>query len=139
MFSSRFLIALGLSVLWTATLAVAQPPGANYDEAKVPPYTLPDPLVMANGQKVADAETWRKQRRPEILELFETHMYGRSPGRPEAMTCEVTSVDKQALGGKAVRKEVSIHFTGKQGRAADGPPDLPAQRGQAADARRSWA
>jgi hypothetical protein len=22
---------------------------SNYDEAKVPPYTLPDPLVMANG------------------------------------------------------------------------------------------
>jgi hypothetical protein len=33
------------------------------------------------------------------------------------MTCQVTSCDEQALGGKAVRKEVSIRFTEKQ----DGP------------------
>ena len=33
------------------------------------------------------------------------------------MTFEVTSVDRQALGGKATRKEVSVFFTGKK----DGP------------------
>ena len=41
--------------------AAAQPPEANYDEAKVPKYTLPDPLVMQNGERVTDAETWRTQ------------------------------------------------------------------------------
>ena len=54
---------------------------ANYDESKVPDYTLTDPLVMANGSKVADADSWRLKRRPEILKLFQDHVYGRSPGK----------------------------------------------------------
>jgi len=97
--------------------ADAQRPGVNYDEAKVPEYTLPDPLVMANGDKVTDAQTWYGKRRPEILKLFETHVYGRSPGRPEEMTFDVTSCDDRALGGQATRKEVSVWFTGRK----DGP------------------
>ncbi len=90
---------------------------ANYDESKVPPYTLPDPLVLANGQRVADAETWRTRRRPEILELFRTHVYGRSPGRPEAMTFKVFDDEPNALGGKATRRQATVFFTGKD----DGP------------------
>ena len=97
--------------------AAAQAAEANYDEAKVPQYTLPDPLVLANGDKVTDAETWRTKRRPEILQLFRTHMFGRSPGRPEGMTWEVFDCDKQALGGTATRKQVTVYFTGKK----DGP------------------
>jgi len=34
------------------------------------------------------AETWIQRRRPEILELFERNMYGRSPGRPEGLRFE---------------------------------------------------
>ena len=89
----------------------------NYDESKVPKYTLPDPLLMANGQKVADAKMWQTTRRPEILELFRTHVYGRSPGRPAKIKFEVTSLDRKALGGLATRKEISVFFTGKN----DGP------------------
>jgi len=40
---------------------------SNYDEAKVPPYTLPDPLVTSDGRRVTDAAMWRSRRRPEIL------------------------------------------------------------------------
>jgi len=29
----------------------------NYDEDKVPPYTLPDPLVLQNGQPMRDTDT----------------------------------------------------------------------------------
>src|SRR5438445_1711259 len=77
----------------------------NYDEAKVPKYTLPDPLVMRDGTKGADAKTWTDKRRPEILKLYEDHVYGKTPGgRPKEMTSEVTAVEKSALGGKAVRK-----------------------------------
>jgi hypothetical protein len=86
----------------------------NYDESRVPQYTLPDPLVLSSGGRVNDAETWRTRRRGEILRLFETEVYGRSPGRPAALSFEVTSTDRQALGGKAVRKQVSVYFTGRK-------------------------
>jgi hypothetical protein len=87
---------------------------ANYDETKVPAYTLPDPLVCADGTAVKDAQTWRQKRRPEILKLFEEHVYGKAPGRPESMTFMTTSVNKDALGGLATRKEVTVYFTGRQ-------------------------
>jgi hypothetical protein len=83
----------------------------NYDESKVPQYTLPDPLVTAGGQQVTNAEDWFQKRRPEILELFRSQMYGRSPAPPADVRCAVTSAEPRALGGKAVRKEVSVFFT----------------------------
>jgi len=84
----------------------------NYDEAKVPAYTLPDPLVLADETRVTDARTWREHRRPEILRLFEDEVYGRARGRPAAMRFRVGSTDTRALDGVATRKEASILFTG---------------------------
>ncbi len=106
-----------LAGLMLALQTPARSQDANYDESKVPKYTLPDPLVLAGGDRVTDAETWRTKRRPEILALFEAEVYGRSPGRPKAMTFKVSSVDNEALGGKATRKEVSVYFSGEE----DGP------------------
>jgi hypothetical protein len=86
----------------------------NYDESKVGTYTLPDPLVMENGQKVRDAKTWYSKRRPEILQLFEENVYGKRPGAPKDMHFEVFDVDKHALGGKAIRKQVTVYFSAKK-------------------------
>src|ERR1035438_10693919 len=61
----------------------------NYDEAKVGTYTLPDPLLLANGKAVRDAKTWNESRRAEIVRLFEENEYGRAPGRPAAMSLDV--------------------------------------------------
>src|SRR5438874_9985749 len=104
-------------LLLVALAASAQHNDVNYDEAKVPKYTLPDPLILQNGQPVRNAKTWNEKRRPELLELFRVEMYGRRPGKPEHMTFELEAIDKQALGGKAVRKEATVYFTGKK----DGP------------------
>src|SRR5688500_18643644 len=100
----RFILlcTVGMCLLMPS-LVCAQGEEANYDEAKVGNYTLPDPLVMASGEKVATADAWRQHRRPELLKLFETHVYGKSPGRPLEMSFEVTSVGPKALGGKATR------------------------------------
>ena len=93
---------------------VAQSADANYDEAKVPKYRLPDPLLMADGQKVRNRRMWDERRRPELLALFESQMFGKAPGRPAEMTFELSSIEKAALGGKAIRKEVTVYLYGKK-------------------------
>jgi hypothetical protein len=107
------LIVLFFAIFFTMLPSHAQPAAANYDESKVPKYTLPDPLILANGKKVTNAKTWREKRRAEILELFTTQVYGRAPGRPSKMRFRVNSTDPRALDGKATRKEVSVLFTGE--------------------------
>jgi len=96
---------------------MAQAPDANYDEAKVPAYVLPDPLTLASGAPVKDGQTWRSQRRAEILRLFEQDVYGRSPGKPDGVKAETLEVEPRALAGTATRKQVRILLTGR----SDGP------------------
>lgn len=111
--SARALIGLALlsAALLSARAARSQaPPEANEDESKVPPYTLPDPLVLADGKKVADARTWTQARRPELMRLFESHVYGRTPAGGPKARFQVTKTDLAALGGRATRKDVAITF-----------------------------
>ncbi|HEX7862011.1 MAG TPA: acetylxylan esterase [Verrucomicrobiae bacterium] len=108
MFSKLWLL-VGVCVLaWLVRASFAA--DANYDESKVGDYKLPDPLVMENGDPVKDAKTWKEKRRPELLRLFETHVYGKSPGKPEKIFFKRTSEDKNALGGRATRREIDIYF-----------------------------
>src|SRR6476469_9626963 len=107
------LATLCLTILLTTLLPVhtkAQD-SINYDESKVPPYTLPDPLILPNGKRITTAEQWTQQQRPAMLKLFAENVYGRMPGKPEQMHFMVNSVDSSALGGKAIRKQVTIFFT----------------------------
>ena len=108
---SIFLVAL-------SSWALAQThSGANYDEAHVPTYTLPDPLVMENGQAVHTPSQWAQQRRPELLSLFSEYVYGHTLGDDAmAMTHEIIAVDSQALGGLATRKEVALYLTADHSR-----------------------
>ena len=100
-----------LIVLFISSFSVtAQPKGYLYDESKVAAYELPDPLVCLDGTKVTDSKSWLNKRRPEIFRLFEDEVYGRSPGKPKAMRIEVVEEGKEALGGKAMRRQVVIHL-----------------------------
>jgi hypothetical protein len=86
------------------------PQVANEDESRVPTYVLPDPLVLTDGRKVADARTWTAQRRPELRRLFETHVYGRTPAGGPRPRFTVAKTDPSTHGGRAIRKEVTIAF-----------------------------
>ncbi|MDO4573902.1 MAG: acetylxylan esterase [Planctomycetia bacterium] len=90
----------------------------NYDEAKVPSYTLPDPLVCLDGMRVQSVSDWETKRRPEILKLFRDQMYGylpeilaRAGNHPDFVKFEVAEQGNDALGGTAIRKQVVITFT----------------------------
>ena len=111
--SAWLLVFVGL-----ASVGVGQKFEANYDEARVGSFTLPDPLVAQDGTKIASPAQWRSVRRPELLQLFATQMYGRTPiGRTAKMTFVPVSTVSGALDGHATRKEIDILFTGQ----ADGP------------------
>ena len=82
----------------------------NYDESKVPAYTLPDPLVLQSGERVKDAATWYNQRRKELIELFETEQFGKIPGRSD-ISFKVFDAGTPVFDGKAIRKQVTIYLT----------------------------
>ena len=85
----------------------------NFRDENIPAYTLPDLFTLNDGSKVVDAEDWRNKRRPEILELFRKHAYGRAPvGRPKGMIFKVYDQDPNAMDGTATRKQIEINFSG---------------------------
>ena len=81
---------------------------ANYDKSKIPPYTLEDPLVFADGRKVETSADWVK-RRKEILGIFAREMYGEEPPKPEAVVTELVD-EKQAVDGHAIRRQYRMWF-----------------------------
>lgn len=81
----------------------------NYDEAKVPDYTLPDPLAFADGRPVAQASDW-PARRAEILELFETEVYGKTPETQLPMEVEDFAEVLNAQDGTIIQHQVILRF-----------------------------
>ena len=85
------------------------PNPVNYDEAKAGPHsTLPDPLVLKNGRKVADAKTWWEKRRPEIVEDFDREVYGRVPKTAPGIEWRVASTAAEKVGGIPVTTKALV-------------------------------
>ena len=75
------------------------PNHANYDEAIANPCPiLPDALTLKSGKKVTSAEVWNKTRKPEIIELFESEVYGRMPKNIPKVNWTVKIEDKEIVG-----------------------------------------
>ena len=87
------------------------PNHANYDESKANPFpNLPDVLTLKNGKKVATAEMWWHQRRPEIVEDFEREILGRVPGNVSKVTWTVTNTVQTTVGSiPVIGKELVGH------------------------------
>ncbi|MCL2304069.1 MAG: acetylxylan esterase [Planctomycetaceae bacterium] len=94
----------------------AEVPPVILEESKVPEYVLPDPLFSLDGEEITTAEQWVEKRRPELLELFKKHIYGRVPLEQMrqsnlATKSEIADKDENALGGKATRLQMEITLT----------------------------
>lgn len=84
---------------------------ANYDEALVPEYTLPDVMTCMDGTKVVDKDVWENKRRPELMQLFTLYMYGKMPVPDSTFRCEVMGKDRLIMKKKAVRRDIMLHLT----------------------------
>jgi hypothetical protein len=107
-------LLLTITILIGLTMSESPQHAANYNEAKVAKYELPDPLAMQDGTRVNSTKDWVEKRRPEVLELFREHVYGHSPERPSGLNFKVIQNDNTALGDQAIRREVLITFARKE-------------------------
>lgn len=108
--ATRSRLVLLILVLSTMTEADAQPAGFNYDEAKVPKFELPALLTATDGTKITTAEQWELERRPEVLQLFQQHVFGKLPEKLAKIRTRQRS-SSIAANGKAIRREVTVFFT----------------------------
>jgi len=79
--------------------------------------TLLDPLTMRNGEPVRDTRMWTEQRRPDLIAMFEDQVYGKTPADRLPVHNGPAVTDNKALGGKAIRKQITIFFSQR----IDGP------------------
>src|SRR3712207_5051165 len=93
-----------LVFIWSGAFMPVLAQTFNYDESLVGTYTLPDPLITQSGKKVCNSRVWKNTRRQEISNLFEENVYGKLPASTNAVHFKVTSIDPNALQGKATKK-----------------------------------
>lgn len=78
---------------------------------EVPNYDLPELLVSNDGTAIGNSEDWVNIRRPEIVALFENSVYGKIPEMELDISYKLVKIDKNALDGKAIQKEVIATFS----------------------------
>lgn len=94
----------------TIDTAARNRPQSNFDEAKVPAWTLPPLLDPAGNGRAATPADWTR-RRGELLRIFRQEVFGVSPPRPENLTFDVIETDPQAMDGAATRKRIAARFS----------------------------
>lgn len=110
----RFLLHfLAFIILTNATFGA---PKANYDESKVPQIKLPNILSIPGGSFTAEsALDWNQKVRPALADIFENKIYGEIPPRPAKEVFEVVEASDDALGGKAIRRQIKITVADAKG------------------------
>ncbi|MUH35489.1 acetylxylan esterase [Zobellia amurskyensis] len=83
-------------------------PEANYDETKIPKFSVPDPLTSFSGLTITDSLQWEEKRKLEIFQFFEKQIYGKVPALLDEYSFKVIEQDNNALGGKAQRKQIAV-------------------------------
>ncbi len=75
------------------------------------PEELPEILISEEGKEISEREFWENNRKPEILELFRSEVYGQFPAdfSPD-VSFEEISTNHNVLNGKGIRKQIIIHL-----------------------------
>ena len=98
----------GIKLAFLLSVLIGSAHSQNYDESKVPPYTLPDALKTLNNTAVTEKTKWETTRRREILTLFENNIYGQMPKTYDYIKFSVKNENPSAMNGRAYLKEVLI-------------------------------
>ncbi len=109
----------GIAVLGALCAVIVALSGADAkaDVEEGDSLKLPEIMVTLDGEAVTSVAQWRQTRRDEILDLFRTHVYGRSPDAPVEMSYKTFEEDPHALGGKALRRQVALTLSTEAGEA----------------------
>ena len=108
------LTAAGISACSSPRALHAQtnPAELNYDEAKVPAYTLPDPLVARTARRSTARPPGSRSAGLSCSRSSRTRSTGAIPPRPDGFHYQVFEEDTQALGGLATRRQIRLLFDG---------------------------
>ncbi len=82
-------------------LFAAEPEDINYDESKIPAYTLP--ALNAN-----DRDHWETTRRAEVIRLLEDHVYGRTPNNPVRIEATLLEGPTEVFENAAIRRQMRL-------------------------------
>ena len=77
---------------------------------------VPDVLERLDRKgRVANALEWSREARGQILEFFDSQVYGAIPPRPDSQKFELIESSDDALGGKALRRQIKITVADAKG------------------------
>jgi hypothetical protein len=100
-----FALVLVAAAIQLASVAAAQ---SSSSGTKKTSDAWPDLLVLHDGSRVSDAQQFTTHRRQEILHDLAENVFGRTPATAVPIAMRVTSTDSHALGGAAIRKQITI-------------------------------
>ena len=102
-------VAVGQSKEWESDVI--------YSESQVPFYELPDPLVTIEGKRITTKEEWINKRRPQIMGMFASTIYGRvpEPESPVEVDYELVNEDKEFFDGHCTRKLILATYSNDRG------------------------
>ena len=106
--------AIFLLCLWSCSLLTGhaqEADEANYDESKIPPYTLPALLKTSDGREITTVQQWEQIRRPELLSVFTEQVYGKMPADKVDVSYKKLDDNHSAVNGSATRKQIEITFS----------------------------
>jgi pimeloyl-ACP methyl ester carboxylesterase len=106
-------VLLTAMLLFMIAVQAQRPADANFDEAKVKPYVLPDVLRTTKHTKIRSKADWENNR-PQLLRLFEDHIYGQMPRQFDDIKFSIVKEDKSAMQGRATLKQVVVEVFNHQ-------------------------
>jgi pimeloyl-ACP methyl ester carboxylesterase len=106
-------VLLTAMLLFMIAVQAQRPEDANFDEAKVKPYVLPDVLRTTKHTKIRSKADWENNR-PQLLRLFEDHIYGQMPRQFDDIKFSIVKEDKSAMQGRATLKQVVVEVFNRQ-------------------------